>query len=470
MDSALLPERQPLGPPFSLELEQGLLGAALFDATACRGSLPDPSDFHEPVHGRICGVIADQIAAGQPVDLTIAFERLRSDGALAELGGRAYLAQLVDKAPSPSLAPQYGAEIADLAARRKIMRLGGWSTDRAADVSACSAHQLIAEVEAALAEIATGQPAPQLATAQEAGLALAAQLDDEAVSGLDRGPMTGLRCIDRRCRGLRPGWVIVIGGRPSMGKTALARALLYGAAARNPDQAFLFFALEMDRREITERALSAASFEAGCSVPYVEMGGTDLLHEDRRALHRLAGHLPANLYIDDRASLSVADVRRAIWALRRSRPVGAVVIDYLQLMERPTAQGRNDAAVISEMTKALKQVAKETGCCIVLLSQLSRAVESRDDKRPQLADLRESGSIEQDANVVLFPYREAYYVERAEPADKTSREHEAWSQKLEMRRRRLDVIAAKVRGGAAGVDRQACWIEYDHIADLDGGR
>ena len=148
-------------------------------------------------------------------------------------------------------------------------------------------------------------------------------------------------------------------------------------------------------------------------------------------------------------------------------PVAGVVIDYLQLMTRPEAQGRNEASVIGEMTRTLKQIARETETCIILLSQLSRAVESREDKRPQLADLRDSGSIEQDANAVLFPYRSAYYIERSEPEDRSSPEHRAWQTRLEMSRRKLDVHAAKVRGGAIGTDHEACWVEYDHAEDVE---
>jgi replicative DNA helicase len=141
------------------------------------------------------------------------------------------------------------------------------------------------------------------------------------------------------------------------------------------------------------------------------------------------------------------------------------VIDYLQLMTRPAANGRNEASVLGDITRGLKTLAREAETCVILLSQLSRAVEGRDDKRPHLADLRDSGSIEQDANAVLFPYREVYYREREEPKDVTSTAHAAWVQDVEALRRRMDVIAAKVRGGAIGTDRQAYFAEFDHIED-----
>jgi len=173
--------------------------------------------------------------------------------------------------------------------------------------------------------------------------------------------------------------------------------------------------------------------------------------------------VPGNLIIDDSPVLSVDYVRRRVLALKQRGPVAAVFIDYLQIMDRPEGKGRNDASIIGEMTKGLKQLAREAGTCVVLASQINRGVESRDDKRPQLSDLRESGAIEQDANAVLFPYREAYYLERAEPTEASKRG--AWELKCAEMHRRMDVIAAKVRQGAVGTDHQVYFAEYDHIED-----
>jgi replicative DNA helicase len=286
-------------------------------------------------------------------------------------------------------------------------------------------------------------------------------------SGRVRGAMTGLRCFDRRLGGLKPGWLVVIGGRPSMGKTALGRVAAYGCAERNPTQTVAFFAIEMEKREIVERALSAATHVQGDGIPYQDLGNAKVAPMDLMRLRELKHGMPANLVIDDRSVLSLEDVRRRVFALKRKRGVAAVFIDYLQLMAMPPAQGRNDAARWGEVTSGLKRLAREAQTCIVLLSQLSRAVESRDDKRPQLSDLRDSGSIEQDANAVLFPFREFYYVERNEPKPGTD-QHTNWEMECEALRRRLDVIAAKVRQGAVGTDQQAYYAEYDHIEDWRG--
>jgi replicative DNA helicase len=450
----------------AIEAEQALIGVVLSHPGSIRDAAAIRAEhFFEPLHGRLWRAFADAHTAGRTINQALVAGPFRNDQSLIELGGQRYLANLLDHAPEPSAIPDLASDIVAAWSKRAL-----WDRCKAAESSLLTddrppvAHLSSLRSDLEVIEREACAPDDGLISAVQAGADLADALDREAVDGRERGYMCGLRSIDRRMRGLRPGWQIVIGGRPSMGKTAYARSILYGAAVRNPTVLFIMFALEMDRREITERAVSAASWLDGDGVPYVEMGGKDLQREDRQRLRTLAQHLPTNLLIDDHPSLSVDDVRRRIWAQKRKGPVGAVVIDYLQLMTRPAAQGRNEASVIGEMTSALKRIAKETAVCIILLSQLSRGVESRDDKRPQLSDLRESGSIEQDANAVLFPFRAVYYTERAEPVG-GSKEWDAWTIKVEVERRRMDVIAAKVRGGAIGTDRQTCWIEYDHIED-----
>jgi replicative DNA helicase len=452
----------------AVEAAQALLGIAIIDPTRLREAAHvHPEHFHEPTHGRVWQALEDLNRRGAIADVATLADRFAADPGLAALGGGEYLFNLVDKSPAGQLARHFADLVVEGHVRRQVAATLGETQRDVLDPNGRPAVSVLAELRQTLERLERDVSTDDhgLIAADAAGDQLLTALDEEASNGRERGAMTGLRCFDRRLRGLRPGWLVTIGGRPSMGKSGLAREAAYGCARRNPDKQVLFFSLEMERREVTERALSAATYRAGDGIAY-NMFGNGLKPYERDLLRRARLALPGNLHIDDRTGISVDDVRKRIWAAKRRAPVAAVFIDYLQLMARPPAQGRNEASVIGEMTTALKQLAREAETCVVILSQLSRQVESRDDKRPQLADLRESGSIEQDSNAVLFPYREAYYLERAEPKDAASPEHAKWRQNVELLRRRMDVIAAKVRGGAIGTDRQVYFAEYDLVEDV----
>jgi replicative DNA helicase len=329
------------------------------------------------------------------------------------------------------------------------------------------AFDIVAELRRAVEEIENAA-APEdtgIVTAHDAADLAIAEMEDLARHGRARGAMTGLRCIDRRLNGLLPGAMLVIGGRPGMMKTGLARNIMHGAAVRNPHLLFPFFGLEMGSGEMMQRELASLTQENREGIEYRAMGSGALTALDFQAIKSARQRVPSNLLLADCPSLSIDDVRRRVWALSRKGRLGAIAIDYLQLMRRPPANGRNEASVISEMTQALKQLAREAGICVVLLSQLSRAVEQRDDKRPQPWDLRESGSIEQDADAILFPFREHYYLVKAEPKKSDTDKHLAWEMACEDARYRMEVICAKQRQGPEGTDRQRCFPEYDLIED-----
>lgn len=452
---------------FNLEAEQAILGCLLFENTVLNAVQDlDARHFYEPLHAQIWALGKAMIGRRALFEVIAVYERLRDDVRLEEVGGIRYLADLVDRAPPAANAVTYAGIVHDLGLRRDLIALGhGIAASARSRQAPAFAH--VGEAERQISELAHGS-APSdanLVDARSAAEETMDEFEEEAAHGRPKGAMTGLRCIDRRLRGLRPGHLIIIGGRPGMGKTALARVAADGCAGRNPKDTVVFFALEMARRELIERALAALSHEDGSdiSIAYQDMSGDKLDPMQRSRLRDLLWKVPKNLIIDDTSSLSVDYVERRIWALKRKGNLVAAFIDYLQIMERPAAAGRNDAAVISEMTARLKRLARDTGIAIVLLSQINRGVESREDKRPQLSDLRESGSIEQDANSVLFPFREFYYVERAEP--KAGTEHDAWETQCEMLRRRMDVLCAKNRGGAIGLDRQEYFAEFDRIVD-----
>jgi replicative DNA helicase len=456
--------------PANLAAEQALLGALLFDNAAYeRIDGVEAHHFFEPFHQRMWEEMVRLIGRGQLAEPIVLMERFKADPAFGDLGGLTYLADMIDRAPPAANAPDYARLIYDLAMRRDAIQVGMDLVRAAAEASEFSAHQIIAEAEIAISSLARGA-APgdaSLAAARDATEAVLEEFEAEAAHGKPKGKMSGLRCFDRRLRGLRPGHLIVVAGRPSMGKSGLARQAAMGAAARNPHDTFAFFSLEMERRELIERCLAELTWEDGDGIAYQDMSGDAMDWGQRKRLQGLAWKVPKNLLIDDTSGISVDYIERRVWALKRKGPVAAAFIDYLQIMERPQAKGRNDAAVIGEMTTRLKTLARRANIAVVLLSQVNRGVESRDDKRPQLADLRESGSIEQDANSVLFPFREVYYLERAEPKEGTP-DHLRWETDVENLRRRMDVLCAKNRGGAVGTDQQDYFAEFDVVRDVRG--
>lgn len=444
----------------ALEAEQALVGIALYDDSA----LPlvehvKPEHFSEPAHGRIWELCCDVVRAGRKVNIAVIRPLL---GDLLVPYGEHYLADLYAQAPASSMATQYASAI-----------INAWQVRELALVTqgiatATDAESAASELRAHLdrIELATGA-GDDLVDAQAAGGAAFKALEASAETGKGLGLLCGLKCIDERLGGLQRGHLVVLGGRPSMGKTALADNISYGAAHKNPDQTFVFFNLEMDAGELSRRQLSAHAYMMGEYVQY-----RDLKRPTSAIMRKLAPHkdsLPRNLLICDQKRISVDDVRRIVWKLKAKRSVGAVFIDYLQLMQMPAAKGKTDAKVIAEATAELKRIAGEAQVCIVLLSQLSRGVESRDNRRPMMSDLRDSGGIEQDANAILFPYREHYYLKNDPPKDPNKMPE--WTAKLEKLAHVMTVISAKVRDGETGDDELYCSLGYDVVlneAPYDG--
>lgn len=330
-----------------------------------------------------------------------------------------------------------------------------------------SGYQAVALARSEL-EAAERGAAPEDAlfvNAHDAAQARMDRLELEVATGKPKGVQTGLSSIDKRLGGLMPGSVIVMAGRPGMGKTALLGNVLYGAALRNPTKLFAGFSLEMDTDQLNDRALSRLTATHEQPVSFSDIAKVaPLTPFDLQTLHAVKGQIPKNLWLRDRAGVSVEDVSRAVWAMKRRGDLAAIGIDYLQLMRRPALAGRNEASAIAEMTGALKTLAREAKIAIILLSQLNRSVEQRDDKRPMLSDLRESGSIEQDADAVLFPFREVYYLQKAEPKAGTE-EHMLWEAEVALKRTVMDVIIAKNRHGSEGSEPQQYRAEIDLITD-----
>src|SRR5437868_11027960 len=459
-------------PPYNTEAEQALLGAILINNTAyyrvCE--FLQPEHFGNAVHGRIFAAIGKRLGRGQianPVTLKNLFDQ---DGALTEIGGAQYLARLAGAAAAIINAEDYGRAVHDLYLRRELIGLGEDVVNDAfrQDLDDPALEQ-IERVEKKLFDLATtGQTEGGF---RAFGTALtSAILNAEAAfkrSGKTVGVATGFVDLDRKLGGLHPSDLVVLAGRPSMGKTALATNIAFYAArnyrpaaapeskAAEDGAVVSFFSLEMSAEQLATRILAE---ESGVSSDRIRRG--DVSHEDFDKFVQASQQLAAlKLFIDDTPALSVAAVRTRARRLKRQQGLGLIVIDYLQLL-RPSNQTRaqdNRVQEISEITRGLKALAKELDVPVLALSQLSRAVEQREDKRPMLADLRESGSIEQDADVVMFIFREEYYLSREptrrrpdESDDKFNDRYDRWRERCEASFGMAEVIIAKQRHGPIG--------------------
>lgn len=465
-------EEAPHPATVNLEAEQALLGILLVDNDAYR-SVHDAvtaEDFSEPYHQRLYACVAGLIAAGKLAEPTTVQSAMADDPGFAQFGGWSFLIDLFEKAPPSGNARSYADLISDAAIRRRLIAMAAQAVAMARSTET-TGFQAVSAARAQLEEAERGA-APEdslFVNAHDAVLARMDRLELEVATGKPKGIQTGLSCFDKRLGGLMPGSVIVLAGRPGMGKTALLGNVLYAAAIRNPNKLFAGFSLEMDTDQLNDRALSRLTVTEDQPVSFSDIAKVLPLNSfDLQALHRAKEKIPRNLWLRDRAGVSVEDVARAVWAMKRRGDLGAIGIDYLQLMRRPALAGRNEASALAEMTMGLKNLAREARITIILLSQLNRSVESRDDKRPMLSDLRESGSIEQDADAVLFPYREVYYLQKAEPKpDPTGMTgaHADWEMRCHELRRHMDVIIAKNRHGSEGSEPQDYQAEIDFIQD-----
>jgi replicative DNA helicase len=464
-------------PPANTEAEQALLGAMLINNAAYHRVTEFllPAHFANAVHGRIYAAIAKLIERGQIANAVTLKNLFDQDGALGEIGGAAYLARLAASAVTIINAEHYGRTIHDLHLRRELITIGQDVVTEAYrhDLDDPATEQ-IERAEAKLFELATTGDAEGGLLELRIALTHAIESAEAAFKrdGRTVGVATGFKDLDKKLGGLHPSDLIIVAGRPSMGKTALATNIAFHAAknwrpAQGPDgrtdptraaedgAVIAFFSLEMSAEQLATRLLAE---ESGTSSDRIRRG--DVRREDFdkfvAASTRLA-QVP--LYIDDTPALSVSALRTRARRLKRQQGLGMIVVDYLQLL-RPAAGGRaieNRVQEISDITRGLKAIAKELDVPVLALSQLSRAVEQREDKRPQLADLRESGSIEQDADVVMFIFREEYYLSRSEPTrrpeeadDKFNDRYERWKERCEVTYGTADVIIAKQRHGPIG--------------------
>ncbi|MDE3238232.1 MAG: replicative DNA helicase [Paracoccaceae bacterium] len=448
--------------PHNIEAEQQLLGAILtnndiFDRIS---SLVRAEHFYEPVHRRIFEVAAARIqknALASPVTIK-AF--LDDDAGLKELGGAAYLARLAGGAIAAYAARDYAQMIYDLAVRRELIALGQDIAARAAKIEVASEPKdQIIEAEQKLYKLGEQGVAERgfqsflKAVTDAVNVANAAYRRDGGLAGIS----TGLVDLDKKLGGLHPSDLLILAGRPSMGKTSLATNIAFNIAkaykrGRLPDGgegaveggAVGFFSLEMSAEQLAARVLSEAA-----EVPSEQIRRGDMTEAEFRRFVEAAKSLEScPLYIDDTPALPISQVAARARRLKRTHGLDVLMIDYLQLLKGTSKDNR--VQEVSEITQGLKAIAKELNIPVIALSQLSRQVENRDDKRPQLSDLRESGSIEQDADVVMFVYRDEYYREREKPGEDNLEAMAKWQEAMERVHGKAEVIIGKQRHGPIG--------------------
>jgi replicative DNA helicase len=449
--------------PANIEAEQALLGALLYDNAAYErlSDLLQGRHFFEPFHQRLYSAVEDHIRKGQLAEPIVLMERFKRDPAFEDLGGLRYLADLVDRAPPAANAPEYGRVVYDLALRRDLIRIGGEIAAAASGDGDRSARDHIESAEQQLYTLAeTGTTSTgfvDFSDALRGAVTMAAEAygRDGGLSGIS----TGLMDLDKQLGGLHPSDLLILAGRPSMGKTALATNIAFNIAKAyawepQPDGSrktvnggiVAFFSLEMSAEQLSMRILADAS---GVSSDRLRKGEIDA-SEFGRVRDAAIEIQEAPLYIDATGGLSISKLAARARRLKRQHGLDLVVVDYLQLVtagEGTRSEGR--VQEVSQITMGLKSLAKELGVPVIALSQLSRQVEQREDKRPQLSDLRESGSIEQDADAVMFVYRESYYLSRTEPRTGTP-EHLAWQEELDQINNLAEVIIGKQRHGPIG--------------------
>jgi len=443
--------------PHNLDAEQELLGAILINNDAAHrvSGFLRPEHFFNEAHRRIFEAASALIERGEianPVTLKAYFER---DELLLQVGGPAYLARLAAAATTVINAEDYARVIHDLALRRALIHVGEDMVNRAYDPKVEEdARGQIEGAEQELFRLADeGRSEGGFVDFKDSIGQSLEMIDAAWKKGGLSGVTTGLKDMDGKLGGLHPSDLLILAGRPSMGKTALATNMAFNAAKAYYESGgehgapVAFFSLEMSAEQLATRILSEQTGIQSEKLRRGDISDDDFTHQIVPVSKQLQ-QIP--FFIDDTGAISIALLRSRARRLKRTANIGLIVVDYLQLV-RGSSSRRNDNRVqeISEVTQALKALAKDLNVPVLALSQLSRAVEQRDDKRPQLADLRESGAIEQDADVVMFVFREEYYEARKEPQMGTP-EHQEWQDKMSRIANLGEVIIGKQRHGPIG--------------------
>mgnify|MGYP001341143715 FL=1 len=441
--------------PCNIEAEQAVIGSILVSNDIYDEISPiiDSQKFFDPIHVKIFETIESLIAKGllaNPITLKNHFD---NNEGLKELGGQEYLIKITKFSTSVKQTIDYANIVHEMHVRRELIKISESMLDQASsstDVTT-SGDLMIQNAEKSLFDLAERGHFNQSfmkfesALKQTIEMAKSAYQNEEGIVGVP----TGLNDLDSRLGGMHKQDLIIIAGRPSMGKTALATNIAFHAAKniekKGSKSVVAFFSLEMSSEQLSTRILSEQSRIRSNDI----RRGKVSEKEFEKFIETSKNIFELPLYIDETPAITIAAISNRSRRIKRLFGLELIVVDYIQLMKSSSRKEYNRVQEISEITQGLKALAKELDVPVLALSQLSRAVEQRDDKKPQLADLRESGSIEQDADVVMFVFREAYYIERKEPT-LGSIEHAEWRQKMDEISSLAEIIISKQRHGPTG--------------------
>jgi len=435
-------------PPNNLEAEASLLGSLLIDSDAVVkiADIINENDFYDSRHKAIYSAIKKLYESHKPIDVLTLADELRNSGSLESVGGGAYLTELTNFVPTAAHVANYAEIVATKAMRRRLIKasqdITNYGYDETADLRA-----LIEQAESRLFEVSQQHVKQDIISLEQILTESFDRLDElHKDKGTIRGVPTGYKDLDAILAGLQRSDLFVLAARPSMGKTAMVLNLAHNVAVR-AGQPVLIFSLEMSKEQLVDRVLAK---ESGVNAWALRTG--NLTDSDFEKIGQAMGTLSeAQIFIDDTPGITVSDMRTKSRREAHQRPLGLIIVDYLQLMSGGSKFGNegNRVQEISEISRGLKGIARELNVPFIALSQLSRSVESRSPQIPQLADLRESGSIEQDADVVAFLYREEYYNPDTE------------------RKNIMDVLIKKHRNGPTGSVELYFDREKQNISSLD---
>ncbi len=429
-------------PPHSREAEESVIGALLLSEDAVNEVMDrlDPDDFYVPAHQAIYESMRGLFDTGQAIDAVTVSEALRKAGELEKVGGIQYLTRLVDIVPSTSNIIYYSGIVEENAKRRALIRAGASVTELAFSIDDEIAG-VLDRAEQAVLSVAEKRSSQTLLEVGPMFQDVLEHIERLEQSGSDiTGLATGFVDLDKKLAGLQPANLVIIAGRPAMGKSSLALNIATHAASEGEPVAI--FSLEMSKEEIVQRILSSVG-----KVDSMKLRSGQLGPLWQKVVDAAGRMYKAPIYIDDSPVVTVTDIRAKCRRLKRKSGLSLIVVDYLQLMESHGSENRQQE--IAQISRNLKNLARELDVPIIAASQLNRSLESREDKRPRLSDLRESGSLEQDADVVMFVYRHEYY--HPEDQDKKGI---------------AEVIVSKHRAGSTGPVEMTFQPEFTRFANL----